>query len=650
MAPSSCSLGERIIFRWALACVIALGCGLLADAVRADEEAKYDLHDVSLWGLDPTLEQANELAHYPSAMPGVVDTDRSRANEARKLTPVSLITLHGETVKDLEIDLRVQSGRFVGHWPPAESKTGRLRWLDLATTGEAPGDALFATVDEKHWFNQARALDSLYVKDKSRSERFLTYDVELKYEVPVQITGGPEKYLITNSGKHALADLFVVAPEAGGVRIGHLEKLPPSQPRATKVVAGHDDGVVFIDSPGKASDVNTWRLDVLSTAKASQSVEGDVIAFQVDAATGTDWHVQALRPKLDLEEGQEYVVKFQAKASVNRKVTVSAGIDQEDWHSIGLRETVALTGEFQRFEFKFRAQRVVKDKNRIGFVLGDETGTVFVREMSVVKENARPEAGKPEAAAQPEVKKVDAKPDGEKPAGASAAEKRVDKADTEKPAEVEEQPKAAAEPAPPAVVVVAAPGGGPAAVAVPAAPMPPQPAAQAAAKPAASLEPTEVVMSSVVPFDAAEFKAVGETVAASLLKLGLTRQEVDLVLERAGAALSEPKEMIVLCRLPPEAIEERLPLVAYPAPRKTVRAGLMVIRNIDPKIKDEVQKLIADLGSAEYKEREDAEKRLTELGRLAIPALKTALKSGDLEIVFRAERILLAQNEKLEGT
>jgi hypothetical protein len=192
--------------------------------------------------------------------------------------------------------------------------------------------------------------------------------------------------------------------------------------------------------------------------------------------------------------------------------------------------------------------------------------------------------------------------------------------------------------------VVVAAGGAP----LPA--QPAQPAAPPPAKPAASLEPTELAMSSVVPFDAEEFKSVRESLQAGLLKLGLTQQETDLVLDRAGAALAEPKEMIVLCRLPPEAIEERLPLVAYPAPRKTVRAALVMIRNVDPKIKDEVRKLIADLGSPEYKQREDAEKRLTELGRLAIPALKDAIKSPDLEIVFRAERILLAQNEKLEGT
>jgi hypothetical protein len=447
-----------------------IGLLFASTAVADEEQANYDLHEFSILGLDPTLEQANELQHYPSAMPGAVETDRSRANDSRKLTPLAIVTLHGEPVKDLEIDLRVQSGRFVAHWPPAESKSGRLRWLELATLADQDKDALFASVDEKHWFVQARQLDALFVKDKSRSERFLTYDCELKYEVPVQVAGGPETYLITNSSKHPLLDLFVLSPQDGGMRIGHLESLPPSKPKAASKVA-----------------------------------------------------------------------------------------------------------------------------------------------------------------------KTDEPTDGGKPVDKNAADKK-----DVKPSEAKPVPTTVAP------VTVAAP-----AIAVPGqvAPVPGAvPAAKPAAAPAVALEPTELAMSPVLALDSDEYRVVRETLAASLLKLGLTQQEVDLLFDRAGAALFETKEMIVVFRLPAEALEERLPLVAYPAPRKTVRTALVLVRNLDPKIKDEVEKLIADLGSPEYTLREEAEKRLTELGRLAMPALKQSLKSSDLEIVFRAERILLAQNEKLDGT
>lgn len=491
VAGAACSVTHDSRF-YLRAVVIALSLLTSAHA----EDAKYDLHELSLWGLDPTLEQANELQHYPSAMPGVVDTDRSRANEARRLTPLSIITLHGEPVDDLEVDLRVQAGRFVGHWPPAESKSGRLRWLDLASTIKTDDQALFAAVDDKHWFVQARRLDALYVHDKSRAERFLTYDCELKYDLPVQVTGGPDNYQITNSGKHPLLDLFVIVPEGDGVRVGRLDSLPPSVSKTTTTAQGADKGAVG---------------------------QGD---------------------KERRRQGEE---------------EANPGEPVEN-KGLGDKET--------------KGQ-------------GEE-----------VKPPAAPTANSAPGQA----------------GGADA------------PAAVERP-------------------------AIPAAAIPAAAVAKAPAAPAAdSLKPTEIVMSPLVSREAGEFKAVAETFNASLLKLGFTQREVELLMERAGNTWLEAKEMVVLFRLPAEAIEERLSLIAYPAPRKTVRAALIVVRNIDPKIRDELKKLIAQLGSAEYNEREDAEKRLTELGRLALPALKAALKSADLEVVFRAERILLAQNEKLEGT
>jgi hypothetical protein len=130
---------------------------------------------------------------------------------------------------------------------------------------------------------------------------------------------------------------------------------------------------------------DSWRYDVLDSAKGSYRAVDDSIVFEVEATTETDWHIQVLQVGLDLKEGQKYVVKFQAKASAARKITITAGIDQEDWHDIGLHEPIALTSEFQSFELTLRPHDVVKNKNRIGFILGGETGTVFIKDMSLVE-------------------------------------------------------------------------------------------------------------------------------------------------------------------------------------------------------------------------------------------------------------------------
>ncbi|HEX5444958.1 MAG TPA: hypothetical protein VFW87_14065 [Pirellulales bacterium] len=490
---------------------------LFAATTRADDEiANYEIHEFSLWGLDPTLEQVNQLQHYPSALPGVVETERSRVNEQQKLTPLGLITFHGEPVKDLEIDLRVQSGRFLGHWPPAESKSGRLRWLDLATVPEAAKDAFMAAVDDKHWFVAGRQLDGLFAQGKSRTERFLAYDCELKYEVPLQLTGGPDRYQLANRGKTPLLNVLILAPAENGLRIGRIEKLDPTKPAAAKADAKPADRKPGDSKPGDSKPAD-------APAAAEKKVES--------SATEAPKSVQP------------------ASARTAEKAAAAAP-DKE-------------AGEAKPAD-------------------------------------AKPDAAKPDAA---QAEKVEAKQPAATPEAASA-------------------PGAAAQPAP-----------------------------TATAQPA-PLPGVDVEMSQPLAKDSDELKAVNESLTASLKQVGLTGQEAELLLGRGLNHLVETKEMLVLFRLPPDAIEERLPLVAYPAPRKTIRTALVLVRNLDPKIKEEVQKLIAELGAEKYSVREAAEKRLLELGRLAVPALKEAAKPAnkDLEVVFRAERILLAQNEKLEGT
>jgi hypothetical protein len=148
----------------------------------------------------------------------------------------------------------------------------------------------------------------------------------------------------------------------------------------------------------------------------------------------------------------------------------------------------------------------------------------------------------------------------------------------------------------------------------------------------------------------AELAEARQSLTAALQQQGFSAAEVELFMDRAAPAIFAAQETVVVCRLPPDAVEERLPLVTYPGARKTVRTALVVLRNVDPKLKDDVNRLVKDLGAADYAAREAADKRLSELGRLAVPALKAALKSPDVEVQRRAEQLLLTQGEKVDGT
>src|SRR5947209_7543798 len=63
--------------------------------------------------------------------------------------------------------------------------------------------------------------------------------------------------------------------------------------------------------------------------------------------------------------------------------------------------------------------------------------------------------------------------------------------------------------------------------------------------------------------------------------------------------------------------------------------------------KAEVERLIEQLGSDDFDEREAASKRLAEFGEPALDALHRALMSDDLEVRCRARRIVALMEKKL---
>lgn len=129
----------------------------------------------------------------------------------------------------------------------------------------------------------------------------------------------------------------------------------------------------------------SWRFETHEGAQGKLEIVDDFAVFKAGRLTGTNWHIQAFQTDLDLKEGQEYTLKIKMRSGQRRTVTVVATIDKEDWHEIGLHEDVTLEKDLKTYEFTFRATDVAEKKNRIGFVLGDETGDLFVKEITLTE-------------------------------------------------------------------------------------------------------------------------------------------------------------------------------------------------------------------------------------------------------------------------
>jgi hypothetical protein len=138
-----------------------------------------------------------------------------------------------------------------------------------------------------------------------------------------------------------------------------------------------------------------------------------------------------------------------------------------------------------------------------------------------------------------------------------------------------------------------------------------------------------------------------DTLVRRLVAQGLREDVVKLLLEQYGPVLFEPKELIVLVHLSRTAIDEAVLLDVFPPPKKMVRTALLVVYGVDPRLQDRARGLVQQLGDQSPKARESAEARLFEMGPVAVPVLEDALKDKDIEIVFRAERLLLKLNRQV---
>jgi hypothetical protein len=493
-------------------------------------------------------------------------------------------------------------GRFLAHWPPAETKNNRLAWNDLKLTVPS-SDAPYGFVPDGHWFGQARQLDTLQVQRGSRVERFIAYDPELNFPLALRVDGGPDRYQIINAGQHLLKDVLVVAPAAGGPRVGWIDELAaPKNPAPVKVapapgnpgggaVAQAFDAVkgataqlraaAATDAPAQSTPAATqegvekpaegkiYKLVHVETGKTlGIAGNSDVDAAQAELAADESNDSRRWKVEFDGEFVKLLNVKSDKALDVQQE-SKSEGAAIIQWPDKSKAGDAPRTLDNQRWSWEGTGtQRRLKNRFSDMVLDVDDAGKVIQR------------------AADPKSKRqlwrfIEFKEKGEV---------------RDKPSETM----------------------------------------------------AEVQMSAPLGEEQLKVQAVAP-LRARLVAAGLKDSEADLLLLLYSKAFFQSREPVLIVRLPQSTIDQWLPLEIDPDSAKITRVALVLCYKIDPQIRDQVKQLIEQLADGDYAQREKAERRLRDLGRMAIPALKEATKSPDPERVMRAERLLLRQNERLDG-
>lgn len=134
----------------------------------------------------------------------------------------------------------------------------------------------------------------------------------------------------------------------------------------------------------RAQDLPAWTLETPDQSTATKTADGDSLRVDVRQAGDQDWRVQLYRAHIPLRDGQSYVLRFTARAARPADVPVYAGINDGDYHYVGLDRTVRITPEEQTFAMRFTVQSLGAHPSRIPcFRLGSSVNTYWFGRLSL---------------------------------------------------------------------------------------------------------------------------------------------------------------------------------------------------------------------------------------------------------------------------
>ncbi len=123
----------------------------------------------------------------------------------------------------------------------------------------------------------------------------------------------------------------------------------------------------------------TFTRDLNDKAQSRASARIDVASV-----SGQNWHIEFSVRDLALEQDRTYQVKFWAKASAPRSISLSSQKSSPDWDNYGLWQSVNLDTQWREYTLTFTASASANDA-RLQFLLGESTGSVWLDNIQLVE-------------------------------------------------------------------------------------------------------------------------------------------------------------------------------------------------------------------------------------------------------------------------
>ncbi len=575
-------------FGLSIGLVVLLGVALRTSGFddKDNPQTPIEVYEWSIWVGNPAQVTINTARIYKTGMPSSVGTSRPNIEEKDRtikfpIAPISVVQFFGEPCKDVDVDLRVKKGTFLSHWPASTEHAGRLQWFKSDLSATPPAGLPQNYLAENHWLHKLRDKDkALYLKHESHFERFIAYDPELAVPVPIKIRGGPDEYTLQNLTNRKLVDVAVIVPTDTGYRVGWLDELPTAAPETTDESADSDKKDAAATKKGDAKAKKDDPKAKGEDKKGDAKAKKDAEAKKTPEQKAEAVFADADAAAKEKKKAEEELPPLPAEGDANIKARVDQVLNRQIQVTVNnapRREVLGLIGSQARIRYELDDKAIAKEQIDLG---------------------------QPMTLQAPQIAARDALAEVLGGIGLSYRVTEEGKLFITTAARLAEDDKKKEK-------VIEGP-------------------------------PVKLVMSQ--PRQASDPTYRDMTRAAMTRRLvgqGLREDLVNFQMDQYGPLLFEPKELIVLVHLSRPATDEAVLLDVFPPPKKLVRTATVVVHGIDPRLQDRARGLVQQLGDRSPQSRESAETRLFEMGPAAVPVLEDALSNKDVEIVYRAERLLL---------
>lgn len=145
-----------------------------------------------------------------------------------------------------------------------------------------------------------------------------------------------------------------------------------------------DDGDTNLVSEGDFATAGNWTSDngSINIIDDNGNTVNSATIPDGTATPDAPWN-RNFQQVIPITQGKSYTVTFRAKSDRSRSIFVGIGLNEDPWTNV--KESAALTTEWQDFEVTLTATDFGGDLNRVFFELAGEDGLVLVDDISIVE-------------------------------------------------------------------------------------------------------------------------------------------------------------------------------------------------------------------------------------------------------------------------